>query len=72
MEFKCVGNENLYLNPILDLYNGEVISYGISNKPTLDVVIDSLEQVVNNIKHGPNIEPPSIQAKDGITNIING
>ncbi|MFD1707010.1 IS3 family transposase [Siminovitchia sediminis] len=33
-EFKCTGEEKLYFSPILDLYNGEIISYGISNKPT--------------------------------------
>ncbi len=50
-EFKCAGNEKLYLNPILDLYNGEVISCGISNKPTLDVVLNPLDQAVDLIKH---------------------
>lgn len=24
-EFKCMGNEKLYLSPILDMYNGEVV-----------------------------------------------
>lgn len=32
-EFKCVGEEKLYLSPILDLYNGEIISFGMSNRP---------------------------------------
>jgi transposase InsO family protein len=50
-EFKCTGNEKLYLNPILDLYNGEIISYGISNKPTLDFVLQPLNEVVNIIKN---------------------
>ena len=30
-EFKCKGEEKLYLSPILDLYNGEIISFGIKN-----------------------------------------
>lgn len=50
-EFKCTGNEKLYLSPILDLYNGEIISYGISNKPTLDFVIKPLNQVIKIIKN---------------------
>ncbi|MEK4712393.1 IS3 family transposase [Sporosarcina sp. FSL K6-5500] len=49
-EFKCLGNEKLYLNPILDLYNGEIISYGISNKPTLELVLQPLHEAVEIIK----------------------
>ncbi|MFC3389050.1 IS3 family transposase [Salinicoccus sesuvii] len=49
-EFKCTANEKLYLNPILDLYNGEIISYGISNKPTLDFVLQPLRQAIGTIK----------------------
>lgn len=49
-EFKCTGNEKLYLSPILDLYNGEVISYGISNKPTLDFAVKPLNQAIEIIK----------------------
>jgi putative transposase len=45
-EFKCAGNEKLYLSPILDLYNGEILSYGISNKPTLDFVLKPLNQAI--------------------------
>ncbi|MDZ5474685.1 IS3 family transposase [Bacillus sp. 31A1R] len=49
-EFKCAGEEKLYLSPILDLYNGEIISYGISNKPTLDLVLKPLDQAIKSIK----------------------
>lgn len=48
-EFKCKGDEKLYLNPILDLSNGEIISYGISNKPTLDFVLKPLNEAVKTI-----------------------
>lgn len=50
-EFKCTENEKLYLSPILDLYNGEVISYGVSNKPTLDFVIKPLNQAMEFINN---------------------
>jgi transposase InsO family protein len=49
-EFKCAGDAKLYLNPILDLYNGEVISYGITKRPTLDLVIEPLEKAIDIIK----------------------
>lgn len=50
-EFKCTGDQKLYLSPIMDLYNSEVISYGISNRPTLDFVIEPLNQAIEIIKN---------------------
>lgn len=49
-EFKCTGMEKLYLSPILDLCNGEVIAYGISKRPTLDFVMKPLEEALDIIK----------------------
>lgn len=46
-EFKCLNEEKLYLNPFLDLYNGEIISFGISNRPTLDLVLNPLNDAVD-------------------------
>ncbi len=34
-ELKCLGEEKLYLNPILDLYNGEIIAYEIKKTPNV-------------------------------------
>jgi putative transposase len=50
-EFKCSGDEKLYLNPILDLYNGEIIAYGIKNRPTLDLVMEPLKETIEIIKN---------------------
>ena len=36
-EFKLFG-EKLYLSPILDLYNGEIITYTIGSRPTYSLV----------------------------------
>lgn len=49
-EFKCLGEEKLYLNPILDLYNGEIIAYEIRNRPTLDLVTQPLNKAIEIIK----------------------
>ena len=49
-EFKCTGDEKLYLSPMLDLFNGEVISFGMSNKPTLSLVIEPLNQAIEVVK----------------------
>lgn len=49
-EFKCADGVKLYLNPIMDLYNGEILSYGISKHPTLDLVMEPLEAALQIIK----------------------
>lgn len=49
-EFKCTGEEKLYLSPILDLCNGEVIAYGINKRPILDLVIKPLVEAVSILK----------------------
>ena len=36
-EFK-VGDDKLYLSPILDCYNNEIVSYTLSKRPTYDLV----------------------------------
>ena len=42
-EFSLFGKK-LYLSPILDMYNGEIISYNISEHPVLNQVLDMLDQ----------------------------
>ncbi|WP_077601657.1 IS3 family transposase [Oceanobacillus sojae] len=50
-EFKCLGEEKLYLNPILDLYNGEVIAFEMKKRPTLDIVMKPLKETIEIIKN---------------------
>lgn len=42
-EFSLFG-EKLYLSPILDMFNGEIISYNISYHPVLGQVMDMLDK----------------------------
>lgn len=42
-EFSLFGTK-LYLSPILDMYNGEIISYNISERPVLGQVMDMLDK----------------------------
>jgi len=42
-EFSLFGRK-LYLSPILDMYNGEIISYNISERPILGQVLDMLDK----------------------------
>jgi putative transposase len=47
-EFTIAGKK-LYLSPVLDLYNGEVISYNISEHPTLYQTMDMLEKALKKL-----------------------
>ncbi|WP_265734165.1 IS3 family transposase, partial [Moraxella porci] len=52
-EFKVVdkqGNtKKLYLSPIIDLYNGEIISYNIKDRPTYELVQEMLNQAITTL-----------------------
>lgn len=39
-----IGRTKLYLSPILDMFNGEIISYSLSESPNLEQVYDMLEK----------------------------
>ena len=49
-EFKCSDGVKLYLNPIMDMFNGEILSFGISMHPTLEFAIKPLEEALRNRK----------------------
>ena len=42
-EFSLFG-QKLYFSPILDLYNGEIVSYNISERPTFHQTVDMLDK----------------------------
>ena len=42
-EFSMFGTK-LYLSPILDMYNGEIVSYSISDRPVLRQVMEMLDK----------------------------
>jgi len=53
-EFALFGIK-LYLSPIIDLYNGEVIAYNISKHSNLLQVTDMLEKAFSNIPDGTDL-----------------
>ncbi|MDP4099397.1 IS3 family transposase [Paenibacillus sp. P96] len=48
-EFKLFG-EKLYLSPMLDLYNGEIITYTIGSRPVYSLVSTMLDQSFHRLK----------------------
>ena len=53
-EFSLFGTK-LYLSPILDMYNGEIISYNISERPVLGQVMDMLDKAFEKIPDNTNL-----------------
>ena len=47
-EFK-VMDQKFYLSPILDLFNGEIVSYTLSKTPNFRLVTDMLQQAFHKI-----------------------
>ena len=47
-EFSLCG-EKTYLSPILDMYNGEIISYVISDRPVLKQVLDMVDDAFHKL-----------------------
>ncbi|MDF2536200.1 MAG: Integrase catalytic region [Bacillales bacterium] len=53
-EFSLFGTK-LYLSPILDLFNGEIVSYNLSSSPNFKQTIDMLEDAFNKIPDNTNL-----------------
>jgi putative transposase len=41
-----VGGKKLYFSPIMDLYNGEIVSYNISQRPNFNQIRDMLQKAL--------------------------
>ena len=48
-EFSLFGKK-LYLSPILDMYNGEIISYDVSSRPNFNQIITMLNKAFDKVK----------------------
>ncbi len=52
-EFSVAG-EKLYLSPIIDLFNGEIISYSQSLRPNFEQITDMLHQALKKVPKNAN------------------
>jgi len=48
----AVGGKKLYFSPVLDLYNSEVISYSISDRPSIYQTMDMLKKALKKLPAG--------------------
>lgn len=60
-EFKISG-EKLYLSPVLDLYNGEIVAYQMEPRPYLSMVDDMLTKALSVLSEG---EYPLLHSDQG-------
>jgi putative transposase len=58
-EFKLFGKK-LYLSTILDLYNGEIISYEINSRPVFDLVLGTVKKALERLNEEGVKKPNSI------------
>lgn len=50
-EFKVQGRK-LYLSPVMDLFNGEILAYELRDRPVLPMVTEMLKKVLRRLKQG--------------------
>lgn len=53
-EFKLFG-QKLYLSPILDLFNGQIITYTLHSRPSFDLVETMLKQGLQHVNEGDEL-----------------
>lgn len=53
-EFKVAGRK-MYLSPVIDMFNGEIVSYKVSSSPSLAMVTDMLKDALGQL--GPEDRP---------------
>ena len=53
-EFAMFGKK-IYLSPILDMYNREIISYNISERPVLSQVLDMVDRAFSTLPDSTNL-----------------
>ena len=60
-EFKIAG-EKLYLSPVLDLYNGEIVAYEMARRPSFELVRSMLSKALSKLKPS---ERPMLHSDQG-------
>lgn len=51
----AISDQKIYLSPILDLFNGEIISYNLSLHPNFQQTMDMLDKAFNKIPDGTKL-----------------
>jgi putative transposase len=60
-----VGGQKIYLSPVLDLYNGEIIAYEIARRPLFDMINTMLNKAFRRLE--PRASRYSIPIRAGST-----
>ncbi|STZ62966.1 Integrase core domain [Moraxella lacunata] len=57
--------QKLYLSPIIDLFNGEIVSYAIKERPNYDLVKEMLDDALNKLSQEKRDDKPIIHSDRG-------
>jgi putative transposase len=53
-EFK-VAQQKVYLSPVMDLYNAEIVAYEVGSSPRLELVMNMLDKAFQRLGHKPKL-----------------
>lgn len=48
-----IHDKLLYISPILDMYNGEIVAYSLANRPSLKLVLNSVNKAMRKVSIPP-------------------
>ena len=57
----------LYLDPFMDMFNGEIISYGIDKRPSAANVMNALNEAIEVTSDCPFLKELSLRSRMGIS-----
>ena len=60
-EFR-VGEDKLYLSPVMDLFDRQIIAYRVGTSPNMDLVLGSLKDAASKLRHA---ERPLVHSDQG-------
>lgn len=69
-----IKDDKIYLSPVLDLFNGEIIAYSISKSPNMQMIKEMLSKAISKVKQTKGLILHSDQGwhyqHDGYRNIL--
>jgi hypothetical protein len=55
-----VGGQKLYLSPVMDLYNGEIVAWQMDRRPSFELISGMLKKAFTRLGFGPGLAVPDV------------
>lgn len=73
IEFKInYGDKKLYLSPIMDLFNGEILSFNTSTSSTVKFTTDALDEALKRLPENHSLTGCFFYSSTNATALIDG